>query len=165
MTRRVILLILIGIVVLQPLHGGADGMRSWQNYFFDGTAFHEGIAESGPSVYTKEGYLPLIKMQDEALREEKLPLGTGGLVVLCYVRSAGGKLQDHSGYAPLAGAVIEIRNGERIMAMRSNGDGYAVLALPAGKYDIQVHGLTKRALVEKGKTIFVPIRTGKRMVD
>ena len=140
-------------------------MRSWQNHVFDGAAFHEGIAESGPSIYTKEGYLPLIRMKDEALREERLPSETGGVVVLCYVQSAGGKLKNHSGYIPLAGAVIEIRNGGRIMAMRSNGAGYAVLALPAGKYDIQVQGFTQKALVEKGKTTFVAIRMGKRMVD
>lgn len=165
MTRRELLFLLMGIVLLRPLDGGADGMRSWRNYFFDGAAFQEGLAEAGPSVYTQEGYLPLVKTKDEPLREDKLPVGTGGLVVVCYLQSAGGKLQSHNGYIPVAGAVIEIKSGARMMAMRSNGDGYAVLALPAGKYDIQVQGFTQRTRVEKGKTIFVAIRTGKRMVD
>jgi len=165
MTRRKILLILIGIVMVHPLYGGAEGIRSWRNYFFDGAAFQEGMAESGPSVYTKEGYFPSVRMKEEPLREEKLPPGTGGLVVLGYIQSAGGKLQNQSGSIPLASAVIEIRNGGRTMALRSNGDGYALLALPAGKYDIQIQGFTQKALVEKGKTTFMAIRAGKRMVD
>jgi len=167
MKRKLIMMLtwLIGVVALQPVCGGADDARAWQSHAFDGMAFHEGIAESEPSVYTKEGYLPFSKMKDDPLREDKLPAGTGGLVVICYIQSAGGKLQKQSGYAPFAGAAIEIRNGGRIIVVRSDRDGYAFLALPAGKYDIQVRGFTQRALVEKGKTIFVAIRAGKRLVD
>lgn len=167
MTGReiVTLLLFLAVVVLRPSHGTADSLPSWQKYFFDGKEFRQGDSPSGPAVYAKEGYIPVTKAKDEAFPEDKLPSGTGGVVVLGYIQVAGGKLQNHSGYLPLAGAAIEIKGAKRIMTIRSDGEGYAVLALPAGKYDLQIRGLTKGMQVEEGKTIFVTIRAGKRMVD
>lgn len=165
MIKQAIVFLLIAAVVLRPSHGMAEGARSWQEYFFDGKEFREGASSLLSSVYIKDGYVPVIKTESVPLPEDRLPAGTGALVIFCYVQTTGGKLQSHSGYVPMAGAAIEIRNSERTMATRSDGKGYFVLALPAGQYDIQVRGFTRKALVEKGKTVFVMIRAGKGMVD
>lgn len=165
MIKHALAFLLIGAVMLRPSYGAGDGMPSWQKCFFDGKEFREGTASSGASVYWREGYLPVIQTRDEALREDRLPPGTGGVVVLCYIQIAGGKLQSHGGYVPLVGAVIEISNGERMMAIRSDGEGYSVLALPAGEYEMRVQGFTRKVRVEKDKTTFLRVRAGKRMVD
>lgn len=153
------------LTLLLPAAGTASDASSWQPYFFDGKEFRAGVAVLGPSAYKKEGYLPVIKASDEADREDRLPVGTGGIVIFCYLQQAGGKLQSRVGYAPVPGTAVEIRNDKRLMAIRSDGEGYAVLALPPGEYNVQVRGFCGKMRVEKDKTVFLPIRTGKRMID
>ena len=165
MLKQELILFLMAVVVLPPACRAAEFARSWQEYFFDGTEFHEGASSSGSSIYIKDGHLPVIKTENVAPREDRLEAGTGGLVILCYIQTAGGKLQNHAGYVPLAGAAIEIKSGGQTITTRSNGAGYSILALAEGKYDIQVRGLTRKALIAKGKAIFVTIRAGKRMAD
>lgn len=166
MLRQTLAFLLIAAFLLIPSSGGADeNAQAWRKYFFDGKEFREGAALSGAQVMVREGCLPVMLAEKEAVREDRLPAGTGGLVLLCYIESAGGKLQSHSGYAPLAGAAIEITGNGRTMAIRSDREGYSVLALPPGEYEVQVRALVKRVKIEKGKTAFVAVRAGKRMVD
>jgi hypothetical protein len=68
-------------------------------------------------------------------------------------------------YIPLAGTAVEIRNGDRITGLRTDAEGYSVIALPAGDYELNLQGVGRKVRVETGKTNFVMIRTGKRMVD
>jgi hypothetical protein len=165
MVKQTIALFLMAVILLRPSYGEGNSMQSWKKYFFDGQAFREGTIFSGPSVYQREGYLPMIQTGKEALREDKLPPGTGGVVIFCYIQSAGGKLQNHGGYIPLAGAAVEIGNGTRMMVLRTDAEGYSVIALPAGKYELRLQGVGRKVRVETGKTTFVMVRTGKRMVD
>ena len=165
MVKQTLALFLMAVVLLRPSYGEGSSMQSWKKYFFDGQEFREGALSSGPSVYQRDGYLPMIQTGNDALREDKLPPGTGGVVVFCYRQSAGGKLQNHGGYIPLTGAAVEISNGDRIMALRTDADGYFVIALPAGEYELRLQGVRRKLRVETGKTAFVTVRTGKRMVD
>jgi hypothetical protein len=165
MIKQAFASLFIAVLLLIPSSGEGNNTHSWRKCFFDGKEFREGAALSGTSVYFRDGYLPIIRTGREALREYTLPAGTGGLVVFCYIESAGGKLQSHSGYAPLAGAAVEIRNGGRTMVVRSDMEGYSILALPAGECEVLVQGIIKNVRIEKGKTAFVLVRAGKRMVD
>ncbi len=167
MIAQTFALLLITALPLCASTGTGAGLPSWNKYYFDGQEFREGTAAAGRSVYRRAGYVPVLKRGDEQPREDKLPPGTGGLIVLCYIQTAGGKLQDHSGYLPLAGAAVEIREEKRILTIRTDEEGYLALALPAGKYDVRVQGLglTRKVRIEKGKTALVAIRAGKRMVD
>lgn len=165
MVKPVLALFLMAVVLLRPSYGEGNSMQSWKKYFFDGQEFREGATSSRPSVYERDGYFPLIQTGNETLREDKLPPGTGGVVVFCYIQSAGGKLQDHGGYIPFVGAAVEIRNGDRIMALRTDAEGYFVIVLPAGEYELRLQGVRRKVRVETGKTAFVTVRTGKRMVD
>jgi len=165
MVKQTAALFLMAVVLLRPSCGEGSGMQSWKKYFFDGQEFREGALSSGLSVYQRDGFLPMIQTGNEAPREDKLPPGTGGAVVFCHIQSAGGKLQNHGGYIPLAGAAVEIRNGDRMMALRADANGYFVIALPAGEYELRLQGVRRKMRVETGKTTFVTVRTGKRMVD
>lgn len=165
MVKQTAALFLMAVVLLRPSCGEGSGMQSWKKYFFDGQEFREGALSSGLSVYQRDGYLPMIQTGNEAPREDKLPPGTGGAVVFCHIQSAGGKMQNHGGYIPLAGAAVEIRNGDRMMALRADANGYFVIALPAGEYELRLQGVRRKMRVETGKTTFVTVRTGKRMVD
>lgn len=160
-----VILLFSAMLFIFPAHSLAGGTLPWQAYYFDGQEFRAGVAALGPSVYSKEGYLPVLKATDAAGREDKLPAGTGGVVLFSYLQCAGGKLQSHAGYVPLPGTAIEIRSGKWLMTIRSDGDGYAVLALPSGQYDIRVRGFGGKVQVEKDKTVFLPLRAGKRMID
>ncbi len=158
-------LLILAVPLASLSYGEGDGMRGWQKYHFDGKEFREGAASAGGTVFRRDGHLPVIQTGDEVPQEEKLPAGTGGVVGLCYIQTAGGKVQSHGGFVSLAGAAVEIRNGERKMAIRTDGGGYAVLALPAGEYELRVQGFSRKIRIEKGKTSFAAIRAGKRMVD
>lgn len=157
--------LLLAFALLNPFHGAAEIMQPWEKYFFDGQEFREGVAPSGATVYQREGYLPAILTGNQTIPEDRLPPGTGGLVILCYVQIAGGKLQDQSGYIPLAGIAMEIISERRTVILRSDGEGYAIIALPAGSYEVRVKGVTKTIRFEQGKTAFMAIRAGKRMMD
>lgn len=152
-------------VLINPGHGVGDITQPWEKYFFDGKEFREGLAPSGATVYKREGYLPAILTGNQTIPEDKFPPGIGGLVIFCYIQTAGGKLQNHSGYVPVTGIAIEIINERRTAILRSDGDGYAIIALPAGSYDVRVKGVTRTVRFEQGKTAFMAIRAGKRMVD
>ena len=86
-------------------------------------------------------------------------------MIFCYRESAGGKLESQGGYAPLAGVAVEITTGGRTITIRSDMNGYSILALPAGGYEVRVQGVMRHVQVGKGRTALVTIRAGKRMAD
>jgi hypothetical protein len=165
MIKQIPAFVLIVILLLSFFTGVAESRQAWRRFSFDGKEFREGADLSEASVYVREGYLPVMQMGNEAIPADPLPAGTGGLVVFCYKEVAGGKLQSHGGYAPLAGTSVDITKDGRTMAIRSDMNGYSILALPAGGYEVRVQGVMRRLRVEKGQTALVTIRAGKRMTD
>lgn len=165
MIKHIITFLLIAAVSFSLSYGAKDSMKQWKQYIFDGKEFREDAAPQGQSIYQRDGLIPAIGKAHETIREDKLPPGTGALVVFCYIQRTGGKLQNQSGNIPFSGAAVEIRRGSQRMVVRSDGMGYAILALPADEYGIEVQGFTGKVLIEKGKTAFVPVRAGKAMVD
>jgi len=143
----------------------AAGQGALQSWYFQGTAFREGSVAGLPAVHLADGYLPAITLDDESPDAARLPRGTGGMVVFCYVQNIGGKLSDHDGFLPVAGAAVELRRGAWRMAGRTDSLGYLVLAVPAGTYEITVRGQRREARIEVGRSALVAVRTGKRMVD
>jgi len=143
----------------------AAGQRALQSWYFQGTAFREGSVAGLPAVRLADGSLPAVTAADESPDAAQLPRGTGGLVVFCYVQNIGGKLLDHAGFLPVAGAAVELRRGAWRMAGRTDSLGYLVLAVPAGTYEITVRGQRREARIEVGRSALVAVRTGKRMVD
>jgi hypothetical protein len=158
--------LVVAVVLFNPDYGGGEVMQSWNKYFFDGKEFREGgIALPGAAVYQREGYLPVILSGNQTVPADKLPPGTGALVIFCYVQIAGGKVQNQSGYVPFPGIALEIMSAPRTLVLRSDGEGFAIIALPAGSYEVGVQGLMRTVRLEPGKTAFMAIRAGKRMVD
>ena len=138
---------------------------SWQQRYFDGTLFREGIGDGAPAINLRDGFLPDVTAAGGAVREERLPAGTGGIVIFCYLQRIGGKIQNSSGSLPLDGAAVELgRKGWR-MAARTDSQGYLVLALPPGEYTVAVLGQQRKIRIVQGKSALLAVRAGKRMVD
>lgn len=138
---------------------------AWRSSYFDGTTFREGAPQKTTAVFSRDGSFPVIQVTGNTPSSVNLPKGTGAAVVFCYIQSSGGKLSSQSGSFPAAGAVVEFRERDRRIAIRTDDSGYAVVALPSGDYEISVQGMKKKVKLEKGKTVLLPIRVGKRMVD
>lgn len=141
------------------------GQRALQSWYFQGTDFREGSVAGLPAVRLADGYLPAITAAGDSPDAARLPRGTGGVVVFCYVQNIGGKLRDHDGFLPVAGAAVELRRGAWRMAGRTDSLGYLVLAVPAGTYEITAKGQRREARIEMGRSALLAVRTGKRMVD
>lgn len=134
-------------------------------FHFDGTAFQEGTSTGVTSISAVDGYLPSAENEKTPAKPAKLPAGSGGLALLCYVQQSGGKLTGTGGYHPIASAPVEI-SGPRIKLMaRTDESGYLFLALPAGQYEVKYAPFSKKIRIEKGKNTLAAIRGGKRMVD
>jgi hypothetical protein len=67
--------------------------------------------------------------------------------------------------APMAGIAITVHTKSLTIAGRTDANGYLILALPPGSYEVQLIGSTKKVTVEVAKTALVAMRGGKRMVD
>jgi hypothetical protein len=157
------LLFLLGVLCTATGLASAGTANGWQSFGFDGNAFQKGIA--GGAIQVKDGYLP-ISTPGEAPRADQLPSGTGALAVLCYSQSSGGKLSSqHPPMAPMAGIAITVHTKSLTIAGRTDANGYLILALPPGSYEVQLIGSTKKVTVEVAKTALVAMRGGKRMVD
>jgi hypothetical protein len=137
----------------------------WRPFHFDGSGFRPGTAGGAATVLMRDGYLPLIQVNGESPREERLPEGTGAMAGFCYLQAAGGKLQERSGSIPLAGLAVTLHGGAGQVAATTGAGGFFVIALPPGDYKVQAAGFTGKVTVEKGKTSLVAIRGGKRLVD
>jgi hypothetical protein len=135
------------------------------SYYFTGKEFLEGISPGAVSVNIQESYLPFVQAGEGNPRVAKLPEGSGGLALFCYVQSAGGKLKSSNGYLPISGAPVEIIGGGLKLAVRADEHGYVILALPPGQYELRLLGFSRKVKLEKGKNALAAIRGGKRMVD
>lgn len=159
MALRYLFALLILSLGFTPACAGISGFRS---VLFDGTSFKESQGEG--ALLVRDGMLPVLAGEG-APHEDPLPAGTGGLAFFCYRQSSGGKLRKLPAVSPMAGVALTVRGNGSILATRTNSKGYAILALPAGTYQLQVFNFTKRVVVEPGKTALVAMRGGKRMVD
>lgn len=155
-------LLLVGMLLTAAGVSCAGVTSAWQTVSYDGRAFVPASGSSGLKV--RDGYLPLLS-DGKVLREDQLAEGMGALALYCYQQQSGGKLRRQPGQAPLSGVAVAVAGGGQGFAARADANGYLLLALPVGEYDITVLGRTRKVQVENGKTALVAIRGGKRMVD
>lgn len=156
------LFFLLGILCTATGIACAGTASGWQSFGFDGNGFQKGIA--GGAIQIRDGYLP-VPAAAGAPREDQLPKGTGAIALFCYMQSAGGKLKPHASVIPMGGVAITLNGHSLTVAGRTDENGYLILALPAGSYDVRLYGFSKKVTVEIAKTALVAMRGGKRMVD
>lgn len=144
---------------------GADTGDVWRRSSFNGREFTSERNPGVPSLYQRPGFLPVISTAEGCSREDRLPSGMGGLAVLCYIQTEGGKMASSKGYLPCASAAIEIRGGEQRMVVRADDGGYVVLSLPEGEYTVVCQAVSRKVRIERLKTAVIALRAGKRMVD
>jgi hypothetical protein len=154
------LLLVVLLLACGTCYAGAAS--SWQMWGFDGSAF----VKDGPGgpILVRDGYLP-VPGGASLQREDPLPQGTGAVALFCYQQRSGGKLRNQGALAPMPGLALTVKSRSLMLAARTDENGYLILALPPGKYELQLAGLTKTVTVEKGKTSLAALRGGKRMVD
>ena len=164
MLKRMALLLII-LTLLVPCSWGEEGGSSgWRRFAFNGRDFQAISQPKKISVHLKNGYLPDIVPAGKFPHEDTLPEGTGGVAGICYIETVGGK-NKRGEYAPLSGAVIELSRGDWRMAARADAQGYFVLALPPGEYELKLFGFSGRFRVETGKNALVAVRGGKRVAE
>ena len=156
------LMILLGMFLTASGLSSALAASSWQSVGFDGSGFQQGAVAG--AILVRDGYLPVAKGAGQLL-EDPLPGGTGAVALYCYLQSSGGKLRRHAGFLPIVGCAVTVGGQALTLAARSDENGYLILALPPGSYDLHLFGITRKVTVELGKTALVAIRGGKRMVD
>lgn len=144
---------------------GKKPLELWSLFYFDGKTFVAGKpAPMTPFIAVRDGYVPVVATREERVKEVKLPEGTGALVGICYVQSYGGKLKPAGGYHPVPVLEVQVlaKDSSTIPA-KTDLDGYFVATIPAGVYRVGIERVEVK--VEDGKTSFIPLRVGKRMVD
>lgn len=135
-------------------------------FHFTGTDFKEGAGSDAASIAIRDGYLPAIRNGvPHAATKAELPAGHGGLALLCYVQTSGGKVGSKAGYLPLVEAPIEITGNGMQISARTNEAGYLFLSLPAGHYEVRFSAFKQNIRIDKGKNTLAALRGGKRMVD
>lgn len=155
------LLLLTACLFLCSTAWGSAGMP-WETFGYDGREFLKGGGEASISI--RDGYLP-ISADVSVQREDQLPPGTGAVALLCYQERSGGKLKPQQRVAPLPGVAVTLAGTSVTVAGRTDSNGYLVLALPPGAYQVRWLGFTTNVKVEKGKSALVALRGSKRMVD
>ncbi|MEI6305395.1 MAG: hypothetical protein WCP33_01100 [Deltaproteobacteria bacterium] len=138
----------------------------WQYFHFDGRSFISGqTVDAGTFIAVKNSFKPQVLTQMSALEETELPDDNGAIVGFCYIQRSGGKLNLGASFQPSSHITVRISDNNRLVATpETDNRGYFVTILPPGRY--QVSGReTIEVVIEKGKTILIPIRVGKRMVD
>jgi hypothetical protein len=151
------------------LTAGAASKRpgsQWDFFHFDGHAFVAGRpADGGRAIAVSDGRQPVLWKPGGELKSVPLAPGTGALAGICYIQSAGGKLGGGPNYLPGAHLEVQVsREGQVVMTIQTDEEGYFQVALAPGRYQVG----TKRLIdvtVEQGTTKLVPLRVGKRMVD
>lgn len=139
--------------------------RSPRYFFFDGASFAEGRGEGAPSVMIMDGHYPEVLPAKDHGRPRRLPDGAGGVAGFCFMEVKGGKLGPADGAIPLGGREVTIRGDGRKVTVRTDEKGFFVTALPEGRYEVELLGVTKMIDVKKGKSSIVTLRGGKRLVD
>lgn len=140
---------------------------AWSYYHFDGRAFVAGQRlDGGRSVVLRERVAPVMATRASRLEAIALSPGKGAVAGICYIQNSGGKLAPAGGYTPVTRSQVQIYSGGRmIAATETDEQGYFVILLDAGRYTVGSGSMRSEVVVEDGKTILVPLRTGKRMVD
>ena len=158
------LLLILLIMLVTCAWGEEGGPSGWRRFAFNGKDFQAVSPSNKLSVHLKNGYLPDIVPGGRFPREDALPEGTGGIAGICYIETVGGK-NKRGEFIPLSGAVIELSRGDWQMAARADAQGYFVLALPPGEYELKLFGFSGSFRVETGKNVLVAVRGGKRAAD
>ena len=158
MLKYLVILLLVITTFIPCSWAAGNETTSWRRFVFNGREFQETAQPAKTSIHLKNGCLPDIVAGDQAPREDLLPEGTGGVAGLCYLETPGGKQKATGGYAPLAGASLELSKGKWRMAVRTDAQGYFVLALPPGDYEIKLYGFSGTFRIEKGKNALLAIR-------
>jgi hypothetical protein len=143
-------------------------MSVWNYYYFNGNGFIAGKPGDGtPFLAVQDQVLPVVLSSwSDKVESVALPADKGALAGICYLQSSGGKLSSGRGYAPYPRASITITTGKAVAAtVISDEFGYFVATLPAGSYRVGIGAMVTEVTVEKGTTVLVPLRAGKRMVD
>ena len=150
---------ILAIALAAPSLGVAN---EWQTLSFAGREYR---ADADGALAVRDGYLPFRRYSGLALRETPLPVGTGALAGACFVQMSGGKLGSAAGSLPLPGEAIEVAGKRLSLVVRTDRDGYFVLALPPATYELRWRSFTQKVTVSKGTTTLVALRGGKRLVD
>ncbi len=140
----------------------------WNFYHFDGIGFKAGpSSDNKPFVAAREGVRPVVLLAETAdIESIALPKGAGAISGICYIQSSGGKLGGGSGYVPCPRVPLLISSGgKQLVTVRTDENGYFVVVLAAGAYQVGNQPFTAEISVELGITTLVPLRAGKRMVD
>lgn len=139
----------------------------WEKFSFNGQQFQAGSLDNSLSIWVRDGYTPrLVEPEGAALDFGRLPAKTGAVVGICYLQTSGGKLADQSGTQPLANEQITIMSQEYgVSITRSDAAGLFIETLFPGNYQFYCRGAGVDVKVRAGKTVLVPLRGAKRMVD
>lgn len=139
----------------------------WNYNYFDGREFVAGKPpDGGPFLALREQMSPVVVSGTAKIEEVALSPGKGAIAGLCYIQRSGGKLTNLNGYASVPGTPVRIFSGGKMVAsVEADEHGYFVAAVTAGKYSVSSGPAMVELTVENGKTILVPLRTGKRMAD
>ncbi|QWV94935.1 carboxypeptidase-like regulatory domain-containing protein [Geomonas oryzisoli] len=164
--RFCVVALTLGLTCLTAHAFAKKPIELWSFFYFNGTAFVAGRPEPlSPFVAVRDGFVPVVETREERIKEVKLHEGTGALVGICYVQSYGGKLKPARGFhpVPMQEIAITAADGQSAIPVQTDGNGYFVSELPAGSYRVGNQQVEVR--VDNGKTNFIPVRVGKRMVD
>jgi hypothetical protein len=164
-------LILAGLtVIVMCVSVSAASKRpgaAWNYYHFDGRGFVAGQPPDGaPFLAVRDHVLPAVLSRTTKVEAVALPADKGAIAGICYIQGSGGKLASGRGYAPCPRTSITISSGNTVVtSVQSDENGFFVAILTAGSYRIGSGAFGAEAIVEKGTTVLVPLRAGKRMVD
>jgi hypothetical protein len=164
--------ILLAVSAVAVLSSSALAAAKWQGdmwnyYHFDGHGFEAGQVTDGSAfLAVRNGVRPVVLTEAAKIEAVALLDGKGALAGICYIQSSGGKLAAGHGYAPHPRMPVRISSGNKVLVtVETDDQGYFVAVLDAGRYVISSGAVKVEVTVEKDKTVLVPMRTGKRMVD
>jgi len=140
---------------------------NWSYYHFDGSSLVKGPPPpSGSFLALQERAVPLVLTGPGRIAATMFPPNKGALAGICYIRTAGGKLTNSTGFSPCRDFPLAISSGTKVVLQtRTDDSGFFVAVLPAGEYRIGTGAFTVETLLESGKTTLVALQAGKRMVD
>lgn len=165
-------ILLLAVLALVVMCGAVSAFSqrpdtAWNYYHFDGSGFIAGRpADQSPFLAVRDGVLPVVLTRMAKVEAVALPPDKGALAGICYIQRSGGKLAGGHAYTPCPRTPLTIFIGDTpVTTVQSDENGYFVVILPAGSYRIGGGVFAAEATAEKGTTVLVPLRAGKRMVD